>query len=85
MMWSENNSSENSKMHSRREISKRYYERHRDEVRAQQRSYYRAHAEELKAKARAYYQAHREEILLRRKRKYLAKLRRQAKTKQSSE
>lgn len=84
-MMNENNSSQNSKRLSRKEISKRYYQRHRDEVRAQQREYYRAHAEELKAKSREYYQTHRTEILLRRRQRYIAKLRRQAKKEHSSE
>ena len=74
-MMSENNSSQNSKTLSRREISKRYYQRHRDQVRAQQREYYRMHAEELKAKSREYYQAHRAEMLLKRRQRYILKRR----------
>ena len=66
-MKNEKNSSQNSKRLSRREISKRYYERHRDEVRAKQHEYYLKHREEIKARARAYYLAHRNEILLKRK------------------
>ena len=66
-MKNEKNSSQNSKRLSRREISKRYYERHRDKVRAKQHEYYLKHREEIKARARAYYLAHRNEILLKRK------------------
>ena len=78
-----NNFSTNLKPLSRKEISKRYYQRHRDEVRKQQRAYYQTHAEELKAKARAYYQAHREEIILKRRQRYGVRRLRQARTKQS--
>ena len=85
MMTNENNSSQSLKRLSRREISKRYYERHRDEVRAQQREYYRTHAEELKAKSREYYQAHRAEILLRRRQRYILKQRRLKEKERSSE
>ena len=66
-MKNEKNSSQSSKRLSRREISKRYYERHRDQVRAKQHEYYLKHREEIKARARAYYSAHRNEILLKRK------------------
>ena len=82
---SENNSSQNSKPLSRAEISKRYYHRHYDKVRAQQREYYRTHAEELKAKSRQYYQTHRSEILLRRRQRYILKQRRLAEKSQSSD
>ena len=75
-MMNENNSSQSSKPLSRKEISKRYYERHRNEVRAQQREYYRTHAEELKARSREYYQTHRAKILLRRRQRYILKQRR---------
>ena len=84
-MTSENNSSQNSRPLSRKEISKRYYYRHYDEVRAQQKKYYREHAEELKAKMREYYQAHKAEILLKRRQRYILKQRHLKAKSQSSD